>query len=153
MYDAVLSQVSGADLFIACAAVADYRVTGVAPQKLKKSASNINLELTPNPDILSAVTALENKPFTLGFAAETENLEQNAGDKLKRKNLDMIAANQVGGGQTGFESDTNELLVLWSGGKKFLSLNDKSEIARQLIDLLADHYNALEQTHATNHQK
>jgi phosphopantothenoylcysteine decarboxylase/phosphopantothenate--cysteine ligase len=153
MHDAVLSQVSGADLFIACAAVADYRVTRVAPQKLKKSASNINLELTPNPDILSAVTALEKKPFTLGFAAETENLEQNAGDKLKRKNLDMIAANQVGGGQTGFESDTNELLVLWSGGKKFLSLNDKSEIARQLIDLLADHYNALEQTHATNHQK
>ena len=121
-----------------------HRVTGVAPQKLKKSTSNISLELTPNPDILSAVTALENKPFTLGFAAETENLEQNAGDKLKHKNLDMIAANQVGGGQTGFESDTNELLVLWPDGKQLLSLNDKSEIARQLIDLLADHYNALD---------
>jgi phosphopantothenoylcysteine decarboxylase/phosphopantothenate--cysteine ligase len=56
----------------------------------------------------------------------------------------MIAANQVGGGQTGFESDTNELLVLWPGGKQMLSLNHKSEIAKQLIDLLADHYNALE---------
>jgi len=144
MHDAVLSQVSGADLFIACAAVADYRVTVVAPQKIKKSAKNIQLELTPNPDILSAVTRLENKPFTLGFAAETEKLEQNAADKLKRKNLDMIAANQVGGGQTGFESDTNELLVLWPGGKQMLSMNHKSEIAKQLIDLLADHYNALE---------
>lgn len=144
MHDAVLSQVSGADLFIACAAVADYRVTVVAPQKIKKSAKNIQLELTPNPDILSAVTGLENKPFTLGFAAETEKLEQNAADKLKRKNLDMIAANQVGGGQTGFESDTNELLVLWPGGKQMLSLNHKNEIAKQLIDLLADHYNALE---------
>jgi phosphopantothenoylcysteine decarboxylase/phosphopantothenate--cysteine ligase len=144
MHDAVLSQAPEADLFIACAAVADYRVTEVAPQKLKKSASNINLELTPNPDILSAVTALENKPFTLGFAAETENLEQNAGVKLKRKNLDMIAANQVGGGDTGFESDTNELLVLWPGGKQLLTLDDKNEIARQLIDLFADHYNARE---------
>ncbi len=153
MHDAVLSQVSGVDLFIACAAVADYRVTEVAPQKLKKSTSNISLELTPNPDILSSVTALENKPFTLGFAAETENLEQNAGDKLKHKNLDMIAANQVGGGQTGFESDTNELLVIWPDGKQLLSLNDKSEIARQLIDLLADHYNALECTRATKRQK
>jgi phosphopantothenoylcysteine decarboxylase/phosphopantothenate--cysteine ligase len=143
MRDAVIGQVSGIDIFIACAAVADYRVADVAPQKLKKSGQSIQLELIPNPDIVGEVAALENKPFTMGFAAETENLEKNALEKLKRKNLDMIAANQVGSETTGFESNTNELLVLWSGGRQLLALDDKNEIAKQLIDILADHYNAI----------
>jgi phosphopantothenoylcysteine decarboxylase/phosphopantothenate--cysteine ligase len=143
MRDAVLEQVSGIDIFIACAAVADYRVADVATQKIKKSGNGMQLELIPNPDIVGEVAALENKPFTMGFAAETENLEKNALEKLKRKNLDMIAANQVGAETTGFESNTNELLVLWSGGRQLLALDDKNEIAKQLIDILADHYNAI----------
>ena len=142
MRDAVIKQVSQADIFIACAAVADYRVADVAPQKLKKSGQNLQLELIPNPDIVSEVTALDSKPFTMGFAAETEELERNAAEKLKRKNLDMIAANQVGVEQTGFESNTNEILVMWPGGQQLLALDDKNAIAKQLIDLLADHYNA-----------
>jgi len=139
--DAVIEQVSGIDIFIACAAVADYRVADVATQKIKKSENGMHLELIRNPDIVQEVTALENKPFTLGFAAETENLEQNALEKLKRKKLDMIAANQVGVEKTGFESNTNELLVLWSDGQQLLALDDKDRIAKQLIDILADHYN------------
>ena len=142
MRDAVIEQVSGVDIFIACAAVADYRVADVATQKIKKSGNRMQLELIPNPDIVREVTALENKPFTVGFAAETENLEKNALEKLKRKKLDMIAANQVGVEKTGFESNTNELLVLWSDGQQLLALDDKNEIAKQLIDILADHYNA-----------
>jgi len=141
MRDAVIEQVSGIDIFIACAAVADYRVADVATQKIKKSENGMHLELIRNPDIVQEVTALENKPFTLGFAAETENLEQNALEKLKRKKLDMIAANQVGVEKTGFESNTNELLVLWSDGQQLLALDDKDRIAKQLIDILADHYN------------
>jgi len=144
MRDAVIDQVSQADIFIACAAVADYRVADVAPQKLKKSGQNLQLELIPNPDIVSEVTALDSKPFTMGFAAETEAIEANAAEKLKRKKLDMIAANQVGVEQTGFESNTNEILVMWPGGQQLLALNDKNAIAKQLIDLLADHYNAVD---------
>jgi len=142
MRDAVIKQVSQADIFIACAAVADYRVADIASQKLKKSGRKLQLELIPNPDIVSEVTALDSKPFTMGFAAETEELESNAVEKLKRKNLDMIAANQVGVEQTGFESNTNEVLVMWAGGRQLLALDDKNTIAKQLIDLLADHYNA-----------
>ena len=142
MRDAVLQQVSGADIFIACAAVADYRVTQIAQQKIKKSDRNMKLELVPNPDIVSEVTARKDKPFTLGFAAETEEIEHNAREKLKRKKLDMIAANLVGVEQTGFESNTNEILVLWPGGQQLLALNEKNEIAKQLIELLSDHYNA-----------
>ena len=142
MRDAVIDRVGKADIFIACAAVSDYQVEAVAAQKIKKSAEQITLQLIPNPDIVSEVAQLKNKPYTLGFAAETENVERHAREKLQRKKLDMIAANQVGVEQTGFESDTNELIVIWPDGQQLLALNDKNEIAKQLIDLLADQYNA-----------
>jgi len=142
MRDAVIERVAKVDIFIACAAVSDYRVEQVAAQKIKKTTQKINLELMPNPDIVSEVTRLKNKPFTLGFAAETEKLEQHAVEKLQRKNLDMIAANRVAAEQTGFESDTNELNVIWADGQRLLTLNDKHEIAKQLIDLVAERYNA-----------
>ena len=100
----------------------------------------MQLSLIRNPDILSEVAALDDAPFTLGFAAETENVEAHAKEKRLRKNLDMIAANQVGVAATGFENDTNEILLLWQGGKQLLPLTSKIEIARQLIDLLADRY-------------
>ncbi len=142
MRDAVIERVAKFDIFIACAAVSDYRVEQVATQKIKKTTQKIKLELIPNPDIVSEVTRLKSKPFTLGFAAETEKLEQHAVEKLQRKKLDMIAANRVAAEQTGFESDTNELNVIWADGQRLLSLNDKNEIAKQLIDLVAERYNA-----------
>jgi len=142
MRDAVIERVAKVDIFIACAAVSDYRVEQVAAQKIKKTTQKIKLELIPNPDIVSEVTRLKSKPFTLGFAAETEKLEQHAVEKLQRKNLDMIAANRVAAEQTGFESDTNELNVFWADGQRLLTLNDKNEIAKQLIDLVAERYNA-----------
>lgn len=142
MRDAVIERVAKVDIFIACAAVSDYRVEQVAAEKIKKTTQKIKLELIPNPDIVSEVTRLKNKPFTLGFAAETEKLEQHAVEKLQRKNLDMIAANRVAAEQTGFESDTNELTVIWPDGQRLLTLNDKNEIAKQLIDLVAERYNA-----------
>jgi len=142
MRDAVIERVAKVDIFIACAAVSDYRVEQVAAEKIKKTTRKIKLELIPNPDIVSEVTRLKNKPFTLGFAAETEKLEQHAVEKLQRKNLDMIAANLVAAEQTGFESDTNELTVIWPDGQRLLALNDKNEIAKQLIDLVAERYNA-----------
>ncbi len=142
MRDAVIDRVAQVDIFIACAAVSDYRVEQVAAQKIKKSRQKMNLELVPNPDIVSEVTGLKNGPFTLGFAAETEKVEQHAREKLQRKNLDMIAANLVDTEQTGFETDTNELIVIWPDGQQLLTLNDKNEIAKQLIDLVAKHYNA-----------
>lgn len=144
MRDAVIEHAPKAEIFIACAAVSDYRVAEPATQKIKKSGSNMHLELVPNPDIVSEVTQLDNKPFTLGFAAETEDVEQHAREKLERKNLDMIAANQVGVEQSGFESETNEIIVLWPKGQQLLALKEKHEIAKQLIDLLADQYNAVE---------
>jgi len=142
MRDAVIDRVAQVDIFIACAAVSDYRVEQVAAQKIKKSGQKMKLELVPNPDIVSEVTGLKNGPFTLGFAAETEKVEQHAREKLQRKNLDMIAANLVDTEQTGFETDTNELIVIWPGGQQLLTLNDKNQIAKQLIDLVAEHYNA-----------
>jgi phosphopantothenoylcysteine decarboxylase/phosphopantothenate--cysteine ligase len=142
MRDAVIDRVAQVDIFIACAAVSDYRVEQVAAQKIKKSRQKMKLELVPNPDIVSEVAGLKNGPFTLGFAAETEKVEQHAREKLQRKNLDMIAANLVDAEQTGFETDTNELIVIWPDGQRLLTLNDKNEIAKQLIDLVAEHYNA-----------
>ena len=142
MRDAVIERAAKVDIFIACAAVSDYRVEQVAAEKIKKTTQKIKLELIPNPDIVSEVTRLKNKPFTLGFAAETEKLEQHAVEKLQRKNLDMIAANRVAAEQTGFESDTNELTVIWPDGQRLLALNVKNEIAKQLIDLVAERYNA-----------
>ena len=141
MRNAVIERASQADIFIACAAVADYRVVQAATQKIKKSAQTMQLELTRNPDILSEVAQLENRPFILGVAAETEDLESHARDKMKRKKLDMIAANLVGNKNSGFEIETNELLVLWPEGQQWLALSSKRAIAKQLIDLVADHYN------------
>ncbi len=140
MHDAVMQRVSQADIFIACAAVADYRIEQPARQKIKKTTDVMQLSLVQNPDIVCEVAALKKAPFTLGFAAETENVEQHAAAKRLRKNLDMIAANRVGYGPSGFESDNNEILLLGRNFRRVLPLTSKTEIARQLIDLLADQY-------------
>ncbi|MFT5657116.1 MAG: phosphopantothenoylcysteine decarboxylase/phosphopantothenate--cysteine ligase [Gammaproteobacteria bacterium] len=139
MRNAVIQRAEHADIFIACAAVADYRVDQVAEQKIKKSEPTMQINLTRNPDIVAEVANLEQRPFTVGFAAETQDLEDYARGKLERKNLDMIAANLVSD-TNGFEKDSNELLVMWPGGKQGLPLASKDQIASQLIDLIADRY-------------
>lgn len=140
MYDAVMATVESIDIFIACAAVADYRIEAPAQQKRKKDDVSLNLTLTPTRDILLSVTALPEPPFAVGFAAETENLLRHARSKLERKSLDMIAANQVGVEGSGFESSANELHVLWKGGEQVLAKAPKQAIARQLVRLIANCY-------------
>jgi phosphopantothenoylcysteine decarboxylase/phosphopantothenate--cysteine ligase len=137
MYDAALKHAPGCDIFIAAAAVADYRPKAAAKQKIKKSQGTLTLELVRNPDIVSAVTALKGKPFEVGFAAETQNLLANARAKLRAKRLDLVIANDVGGARGGFDSDDNAVTVVWSGGTKELPLASKQQIARQLVELIA----------------
>ncbi|MCC2638831.1 MAG: phosphopantothenoylcysteine decarboxylase/phosphopantothenate--cysteine ligase [Moraxellaceae bacterium] len=137
MLAAVEQAVADADVFIATAAVADYRPQQVAGQKIKKSADTFTLELVKNPDIVAAVAARTPRPFVLGFAAETERVLEHARQKLERKRLDMIACNDVARADIGFQSDDNALTVLWSGGEQVLEKASKSLIARQLVQLVA----------------
>ena len=141
MHEAVMERARQADIFIATAAVADYRAAHFAEQKIKKTRDALTLELVRNPDILADVAALRShRPFTVGFAAETHDVLQYAEDKRRRKNLDMIAANQVGVEGSGFESEQNELHVLWEGGERVLPLADKTLLGQQLIALIAERY-------------
>jgi phosphopantothenoylcysteine decarboxylase/phosphopantothenate--cysteine ligase len=138
MRDAVLLLVRGADLFFGVAAVADYRPRQTADQKLKKGAARQQLELISNPDIIGEVAALENGPLAIGFAAETERLEEHAREKLSAKRLDMIAANRVGREGSGFESEENEIVLFWPGGEKRLGRGSKRRLARLLVSAAAD---------------
>jgi phosphopantothenoylcysteine decarboxylase/phosphopantothenate--cysteine ligase len=128
--------VAGADVFIASAAVADYRPTDPAERKIKKTEASLSIDLTRTPDVLAGVAAREDRPFTVGFAAETNDVEANARKKLEGKGLDMIAANRVGEG-VGFDCDDNELQVIWPGGESRLGPADKGVLADALIALIA----------------
>jgi phosphopantothenoylcysteine decarboxylase/phosphopantothenate--cysteine ligase len=132
MRDAVMRQIPECDIFISAAAVGDYRPADVAAHKLKKTGRKLLLELTENPDIVADVAALKRRPFVVGFAAETENLERHARGKLERKKLDLIAANRVGGG-AGFDADDNELTLLWPGGRQTLPKASKHDLADALL--------------------
>jgi phosphopantothenoylcysteine decarboxylase/phosphopantothenate--cysteine ligase len=136
MHAAVMAEVDAADVFIAAAAVSDYRPESPAATKIKKSPEALALALVPNPDILADVAARAPRPFVVGFAAETGNLEGNARAKLDNKKLDMIAANLVGGGR-GFDRDDNALTVYWRGGSQDLGVAPKAELAGALIGLIA----------------
>jgi phosphopantothenoylcysteine decarboxylase/phosphopantothenate--cysteine ligase len=136
MYAAVHRQVADADVFIAAAAVADFQPVSIAKQKIKKQGVSVKLDLEPAPDIVKSVADMAKRPFVVGFAAETNDVEENARSKLKRKKLDMIAANQVGEG-IAFDCDDNALTVLWPGGKVEVARGPKIEVARQLIALIA----------------
>jgi len=140
MHAAVLERVRGCALFVAAAAVADYRIADPAEQKIKKEAAELDLRLVRNPDILAEVAALPQRPFTLGFAAETERLEGHARAKLAAKGIDMIAANQVGGTQGGFEREDNALLVIWRDGQRALPLSPKTRLAQALVDLIEERW-------------
>jgi len=136
MYAAVHRQVADADIFIAAAAVADFQPVAVAKQKIKKQGVSVKLDLEPAPDIIKSVADMAKRPYVVGFAAETNDVEENARIKLKRKKLDMIAANQVGDG-IAFDCDDNALTVIWPGGKVEVARGPKIEVARQLVALIA----------------
>ena len=140
MYREVMERIAAHQIFVGAAAVADYRPVRAAAEKIKKSDGTPALELVPTQDILAAVSAHNAGVFCVGFAAETENLEKNAEKKLVDKSLDMIAANQVGEGETGFDSDENALLVLWPDGREELPRNNKYQLARELVRLVAQVY-------------
>ena len=142
MYRQAMQSAVENQLFIGCAAVADYRVEQIAEQKIKKTGDNdeLTLKLVKNPDIIASVAELtEKRPFTVGFAAETQNIEQYAKDKLQRKNLDMICANDVSGGQV-FNADQNALHLFWRNGEKRLPLADKTKLAEALVNEIVERY-------------
>ncbi|MCP1673122.1 phosphopantothenoylcysteine decarboxylase/phosphopantothenate--cysteine ligase [Natronocella acetinitrilica] len=137
MYAEVQRHVAGQDVFIGCAAVADYRPAEAVAGKIKRSGADLKLHLVPNPDILAAVAArAEDRPFTVGFAAETDRVLEHASDKRRRKGLDLIAANRVGPG-LGFDTDDNQLELIWDGGHRQLGPGPKSALAAELITQIA----------------
>ncbi|WP_457669278.1 bifunctional phosphopantothenoylcysteine decarboxylase/phosphopantothenate--cysteine ligase CoaBC [Thiolapillus sp.] len=139
MHEAVFENIDTVAIFVGCAAVADYRPENPQHQKIKKLSDRMDISLVRNPDILAEVATLEEGPYTLGFAAETQNLAENAQAKLLAKQVDMLAANSVGG-DVGFDSDENALLVLWSEGEKHLPVQNKQQLAESLLRILADQY-------------
>ena len=136
MRDAVLAAVADADIFIATAAVADWRPRQAATHKIKKGAGAPALQLTENPDILAEVASLDRRPFVVGFAAETENMEHNAREKLVRKKADLIAANEVGADR-GIGTEDNALHLYWNDGDEALPRAAKREVAAMLIERIA----------------
>ncbi len=128
------------DIFIGCAAVADYRCEQVMGSKIKKESERTQLSLMQNPDILHRVAQLPSPPFTVGFAAETDELERYALDKLERKQIDLIAANWVGRPEGGFESNDNSLHLFWKGGEQMLPFGPKPELAAQLMEIITQQY-------------
>ncbi|EGR4320499.1 bifunctional phosphopantothenoylcysteine decarboxylase/phosphopantothenate--cysteine ligase CoaBC [Vibrio cholerae] len=139
MHSAVMKEATSHQIFIACAAVADYRPQTVAEQKIKKSRDNdtLTIEMVKNPDIVASVAALtENRPFTVGFAAETQDVETYARSKLVRKNLDMICANDVSIAGQGFNSNDNALTLFWKEGQHSLPLTSKDALASAVMHLI-----------------
>ncbi|MGN2248388.1 bifunctional phosphopantothenoylcysteine decarboxylase/phosphopantothenate--cysteine ligase CoaBC [Frateuria sp. GZRR35] len=142
MRDAVLDAAGSADIYIAAAAVGDYRPAQVAERKLKKhDGAPLVLDLAENPDILKDLAAMHPHPFLVGFAAETHDVAAYAQDKLTRKGLDMIAANRVGAG-LGFEADDNALSLYWPGGGEELPRASKRELAARLVQCVAARHRA-----------
>jgi phosphopantothenoylcysteine decarboxylase/phosphopantothenate--cysteine ligase len=144
MHEAVQALLADTDLFISAAAVADYRPDRIAADKIKKDKADLGLDMVPTVDILASVGSLEKAPFTVGFAAETGNMEAHARGKLAAKRLDMIAANEIGtdeqGRPVGFEADDNALHVYWAEGEQLLPRAPKRRLARQLVELIAQRY-------------
>jgi phosphopantothenoylcysteine decarboxylase / phosphopantothenate---cysteine ligase len=138
MHDASIAAISECDLFIASAAVADYRPAQLAEQKIKKTGQGtMTIELVKNPDIVTAVAASTPKPYTVGFAAETQDVLAYARGKLERKNLDLVIANDVSQAGIGFNSDRNQVTLVWPKGEESLDENNKSQLARDLIERIA----------------
>jgi phosphopantothenoylcysteine decarboxylase/phosphopantothenate--cysteine ligase len=141
MLEAVRADLPGTDVFIAAAAVSDYRPVQPAAEKIKKTSDSLMLALSRTTDILATVAAGSPRPFVVGFAAETQNVERNALAKLEGKRLDMIAANQVGD-NLAFDCDDNALTVYWPEGKRELARAPKRRLAAELVAVIAERYAA-----------
>ena len=140
MLNSVHETIEEQDIFIACAAVADYKIDAVSEHKLKKQENNLQLQLSQNPDILKSVSFLTKPPFTVGFAAETQNLETYAKSKLVKKKLNMIAANDVSNPELGFNSDRNALIVLTHHNTQHLAPSSKDLLALELLKIVNTEY-------------
>jgi phosphopantothenoylcysteine decarboxylase/phosphopantothenate--cysteine ligase len=141
MYDAVMQEIAGTDIFIGTAAVADYRPVTPSECKIKKVSDKLDLCMQRTVDILATVAQRPGKPYTVGFAAETNNVEEHALSKLARKNLDLIAANEVGDTKV-FDADDNALTLFWpNGGKLSLGAGAKTELALKLMDFIVARFN------------
>ncbi|HVY54058.1 MAG TPA: phosphopantothenoylcysteine decarboxylase, partial [Gammaproteobacteria bacterium] len=139
MYAAVEQHIVGIDIFIGVAAVADYFCRNPAAQKIHKQGELLTIQLERTPDIISEVAKRVNKPFIIGFAAETENVVENATAKRLRKGMDVIIANQVGNGLA-FEQDENAVTLISAEGSEEFALTTKNKLARQLVERIAALY-------------
>lgn len=140
MYHSVMDNILGQDIFIACAAVSDYSMKNIEKNKIKKSKKTLILELTPTKDILQTVCQLTEKPLCIGFAAETQNLIENAKNKLKNKGCDAIILNDVSKGDLGFKNDENEMLFLDQKNSIKIEKNSKQKLGRKIIEILSDKF-------------
>ncbi len=141
MQQAVMGLAASQQIFIGCAAVADYRAASVAGEKIKKQGDEITLKMVKNPDIVAGVATMQQyRPYVVGFAAETQNVEEYAQQKRARKNLDLICANDVAKSGQGFNSDTNALHLFWHEGEKILPLSDKQLLGQLLLDEIVSRY-------------
>jgi len=141
MFAATYQHIDNVDIFIAAAAVADYSAAHMQEHKIKKVDAEISIDFARTPDILASVAGLENGPFTVGFAAETEKLRAHATAKLEKKHLDMIIANRVGE-HRGFDSDDNAVDVYWATGEQSFAMMPKTDLAVALLKLIATRYRA-----------
>ncbi|MCO6536393.1 bifunctional phosphopantothenoylcysteine decarboxylase/phosphopantothenate--cysteine ligase CoaBC [Gilliamella sp.] len=145
MYDEAMNYAKKSNIFISCAAVADYHAKTIATQKIKKTGDNDELviELVKNPDIVASVAALKtHRPFVVGFSAETNDVKAYALKKLTAKNLDLICANDVSDKTIGFNSDQNALTLYWQNGEQTLPLSSKNQLATQLLQTVITRYKA-----------
>jgi phosphopantothenoylcysteine decarboxylase/phosphopantothenate--cysteine ligase len=141
MRDAVMNDIDHQHIFIGCAAVADYRFATMASEKIKTQGDEITLKMLKNPDIVADVGALaQNRPYVVGFAAETQNMEEYARQKRLKKNLDLICANDVSLPGQGFNSENNALHLFWQDGDAVLPLTNKTQLGQLLIDEIISRY-------------
>jgi len=140
MHEAVMANIHDQDLFISCAAVADYRPTKVSPNKIKKTSNEKTIELVANKDILSDVCQLKDKPICIGFAAETENYLNNANQKLKNKNCDAIILNDISNSEIGLKSDDNEVYFITKDGSDKINKNSKQIVAEKIVKKITEEF-------------
>ncbi len=147
MFEAALEQIADVDIYIGAAAISDYRPEP-ASQKIKKRTDRLTLDMLKSPDLLATIAARSPGPFTVGFAAETERLEEYAHQKLEAKRLDMIVANQVGA-KLGFDEDENSVLILWREGREALGRMAKYDLARRIVAVVASRFTASRDSRVT----
>ena len=139
MCEATLARIGEADIYIGAAAISDYRPDRIAEHKIKKHSDRMILDMGKSKDLLATIAAMPGRPFTVGFAAETEKLEEHARRKLEGKRLDMIVANLVGR-QLGFDAEDNSAVLLWADGSQALGQMSKTELARRIVAVIAARY-------------